>query len=318
MYAKYEEMYQAATRYYVQGETMESIAHQLQLSRSSVSRLLKEARETGLVRISLADHIGSQSPLAATLAEAFNIRVHLVWVRENSNENYRLEQVARLAGRLLTDSVADHELIGVAWGVTVQAVVKHLGFRPLVDSTVVQINGGASLLGTGIPYIGDIMQAVGDAFDSRVVLFPLPAFFDNPDTKDAMWKESSVRTIRDLHSRLDIAIFGVGCVNARVPSRVYSGGYIDPESMRQLSADGVVGDVCTVLLRQNGSWQDIDLNRRASGMTPAELRRIPRRLCVAADPSRAAAILGALRAGTVTDLILDEGTARSVVDLAKL
>ena len=66
---RYEDMYQAATRYYIQGETMESIAHQLRLSRSSVSRLLKEARESGLVRISLADHTGSQSPLAATLAE---------------------------------------------------------------------------------------------------------------------------------------------------------------------------------------------------------------------------------------------------------
>ncbi|MGT3784074.1 sigma factor-like helix-turn-helix DNA-binding protein, partial [Staphylococcus aureus] len=44
-------MYQAASRYYVQDETMESIARALKLSRSSVSRLLKEARESGMVRI---------------------------------------------------------------------------------------------------------------------------------------------------------------------------------------------------------------------------------------------------------------------------
>jgi DNA-binding transcriptional regulator LsrR (DeoR family) len=75
---RYEAMYQAATRYYAQGDTMESIAHQLRLSRSSVSRLLKDARESGLVRISIATHTGSQSPLATALADAFDVRVHLV------------------------------------------------------------------------------------------------------------------------------------------------------------------------------------------------------------------------------------------------
>ena len=115
-------MYQAATRYYIQGETMESIAHQLRLSRSSVSRLLKESRESGLVRISLAAHTGSQSPLAASLAGAFGVRVHLVPVRESANENLRFDQVARLAGQLFTEAVADHQLIGVAWGVTMSHV----------------------------------------------------------------------------------------------------------------------------------------------------------------------------------------------------
>ena len=82
MNERYEEMYQAASRYYIQGETMESIAHQMGLSRSTVSRLLHQARTTGLVRISLADDIGSRSPMAAALNQAFGVRVHLVSVRD--------------------------------------------------------------------------------------------------------------------------------------------------------------------------------------------------------------------------------------------
>ena len=41
MSERYEEMYQAASRYYVHAETMETIAHHLKISRSTVSRLLK-------------------------------------------------------------------------------------------------------------------------------------------------------------------------------------------------------------------------------------------------------------------------------------
>ena len=79
---RYDDMYEAASRYYIQGETMESIAHQLGLSRSTISRLLKQARTSGLVRISLAHHNGSRSPLAAALTRAFGVRVHLVGVRD--------------------------------------------------------------------------------------------------------------------------------------------------------------------------------------------------------------------------------------------
>ncbi len=314
MNERYEEMYQAASRYYIQGETMESIARQLRLSRSSVSRLLKDARESGLVRISIADHQGSASPMAATLAQIFGVRVHMVSVRENANEANRFDQVSRLAGRLLTEMVEDHQLIGVAWGVTVSHIVKHLGRRPLADATVIQINGGANQRSSGIPYIGEILQSFGDAFDARVVLFPVPAFFDYAATKEAMWRERSVQNVLRMHAKLDLAVFGVGCLQGRVPSHVYSAGYMDEADMAQLAADGVVGDVCTVLLREDGTYADIGHNSRATGLSPAELQRVPRRLCVVADPSRAPAVVGALRAGTATDLVLDEGTARAVLD----
>ena len=75
----------------------------------------------------------------------------------------------------------------------------------------------------------------------------------------------------------------------------------------------MVGDICTVLLREDGSYADIAANQRATGLNPAELARVPRRICVASDPLRARAILAALRAGVATDLVTDEQTARAVL-----
>lgn len=314
MSERYEEMYQAASRYYVHAETMETIAHHLKISRSTVSRLLKEARDTGLVRISLADHQGSASPLSTSLSQRFGVRVHMVSVRENANEKVRMERVARMAGQLLTEVVEDHDVIGVAWGVTLSNVVRYLGRRPLVEATVVQVNGSANQHDSGLPYIGEIMQSFGDAFDARAVLFPVPAFFDQTEAKSVLWRERSIQQVLRLRDQVDIAVFGVGALKARVPSHVYSAGYMDPAEMEQLLSEGVVGDVCTVLLREDGSYADIAYNERATGPTPAELARVPRRICVVADPSRAPALIGALRAGTATDLVLDDGTARAVLN----
>jgi DNA-binding transcriptional regulator LsrR (DeoR family) len=97
---------------------------------------------------------------------------------------------------------------------------------------------------------------------------------------------------------------------------VYSAGYLDEEDVRTLHAEGVVGDVCTVFLRADGSYQDVALNARATGPTPAELHRVPRRICVVAGDNKVVPLLAALRSGVVTDLVVDEVTATGLLSFA--
>lgn len=310
---RYEQMYDAASRYYIQQETMDTIARALGVSRSSVSRLLSHARETGLVRISLAENNGSRSPVARRLGDLFDVRVHLVNVGDGVRPGIRFDRVARQAATLLGSVVSDDQIIGIAWGVTLTSIARHVDPRPLHGAMVVQINGSTNRHDSASPYVGAILQSIADAFDARVVLFPVPAFFDYPETKRAMWRERSVRHVLDLQRRLDVAVFGVGSLHGAIPSHVYSAGYLDVNELAQIEREGAVGDVCTVLLREDGSYADIDFNKRATGLTPLELGRVPRRICVVADPRRASALLGALRAGVATDLVCDDMTARAVL-----
>ncbi|HSN42911.1 MAG TPA: sugar-binding domain-containing protein [Propionibacteriaceae bacterium] len=314
MHERSDHHYLAASMYYVQGETMESIARQLSVSRSTVSRLLKDARDSGLVRITLTDPSGSQSNLANTIQRIFGVRTVIVPVREGSAEVHRLDRVARAAALLIGDGVRDNTVIGVAWGTTLAAVVPHLRPRDVTGTSVVQINGGANRVTSGIPYVGAIISQVAEAFGSDVVHFPVPAFFDFAETKQMMWRERAIRSVLEIQKSIDMAIFGVGALDGPVPSHVYSAGYLDAEDLAQLRRERVVGDVCTVLLREDGSYADISLNARASGLNPAELQRIPRRICVVAGTAKAPALVGALRARVATDLVVDEATARAVLD----
>jgi DNA-binding transcriptional regulator LsrR (DeoR family) len=97
---------------------------------------------------------------------------------------------------------------------------------------------------------------------------------------------------------------------------VYSAGYLDEDDIRMLHDEGVVGDVCTVFLRADGSYRDVHLNARATGPTPAELQRIPRRVCVVAGDNKAVPLLAALHADVVTDLVVDEVTATALLSIA--
>ena len=156
--------------------------------------------------------------------------------------------------------------------------------RRRTTSLVVQLNGAANTRTTGIVYASEILRRFGDAYGALVQQFPVPAFFDDPATKRALWRERSTRRVLELQDAMDLVVFGIGVTATRsCPSHVYSGGYLEQSDHDEPRADdGVVGDVATVFFREDGSSADITLNKRASGPDLATIRRAPRRVCVVA------------------------------------
>lgn len=309
-----EQAYRAATMYYVQNQKMEVIGATLGVSRSTVSRLLGAARQAGIVQVNVTAPAHEVQGLGHRIAATYGVRVHVVPVRRRASELQRLDQVAVVAAGWLSQWFTDGMKMGVAWGTTISAIAKHLAPRPLRDAAVVQLNGAANTSTSGVSYATDLIGALANSFDAATFYFPVPAFFDFEQTKRLMWRERSVRQILQVQQQVDLALFGVGSPAAAVPSHVYSAGYLDQADLRQLEAEGVVGDVCTVLIREDGSYRDIALNARASGPAPHELRRIRRRVCVVVGETKVPALVGALNARVATDLIIDQTTAQALLD----
>jgi deoxyribonucleoside regulator len=180
---------------------------------------------------------------------------------------------------------------------------------------VVQLNGAGNMQTTGITDASDIMRRFGSAYGARGEQFPVPAFFDHAATKTATWNERSVQRIPGLQSRMSIAIFGVGSVDAGYSGHVYAGGYLDTAHLSVLANSDVVGDVATVFFRADGSSDGITRNERSPGPDRAQLRQVRRRICVVSGASKINGLRGALAASLATDLILDEASAGRLVRL---
>lgn len=304
----------AAHLYYMQDLTMEAIASELHTSRSSVSRLLGFARESGLVDIQIRSPMDRAASVQDALRSRFDVAAHVVPVPDHTSDIDRLERVALSAARILDQFFDSNMIMGIAWGSTVSAVSRYLVPKATHNSQIVQLNGAGNNRTTGIMYASEILRRFGDAYGAYVQQFPVPAFFDEPSTKLALWKERSTQRVLEIQRTMDVALFGVGSPLAQVPSHVYMGGYLDPADYESLSRDNVVGDVATVFYRADGSSDGIELNARATGPGLATLRRVSRRVCVVSGVSKVQSLRGALAAGIVTDLILDESTARALLE----
>lgn len=313
MDSREQDVLRAASMYYLQDMKMETIAKQLGTSRSTVSRLVKHARETGLVEINLRPTRSRAPGLGQRIREIYGIEAYVVPVTDSAPHDERLDQVALTTARLIGTWFESEMVLALAWGTTLGAITRHLPRKPTRGSAVVQLNGAANMRTSGVEYASDLIAGFGRAFDAHVHYFPVPAFFDYAETKEAMWRERSVQRVLEVQRRADIALFSVGALSGGLPSHVYSAGYLEPEDVATLDAEGVVGDVCTVFLRGDGTYRDIALNARATGPTPAQLRGIPRRVCAVAGDNKVVPLRAALRAGAVTHLVVDEQTANRLL-----
>lgn len=304
----------AASLYYQQHEKMEAIASQLGTSRSTVSRLLQYARETGLVKIEIHNPRDTTNSVAIRLSELFDIKAHVVATSSRLTELERLDRTAKVAAQIVAASIDSRLTVAVAWGATLSAITKSLPSKDVYDVNVVQMNGAANVRTSGMSYTGGILGRFAQSFGASLHQFPVPALFDDPATKSAMWRERSVQRVLDLQRRAGLFVFGLGAPAAGIPSHVFADEYLDEADRQTIAEEQIVGDCATVFYRADGSNNGISLNARSSGPSFEQIRAIPRRLCVVASPTKRHSLLGALRAGLITELVVDEQCARALLD----
>ena len=278
-----EALYGAARMYYDEGRTMESIAGTLQVSRSTVSRMLRDARAAGLVQISLRPPQAHRvEELRRRISSQFGVQAHVV-ATGAEDERERLRIVAQTGASLLDEILEPGATLGLAWGTTVAAMLGEARPRPVPGMRIVQLNGAINVEGSGLAYISAVLARAAARWDATVHQFPVPAFFDYAATREAMWHERSVQRVLEIQRQATVAVFSVGAFDADVPSHVYTHNYLTSADLRSLRHDAAVGDVCTVFLRADGTYRDIESARlgdtpgpaRPDPASPADRLRLP-------------------------------------------
>ncbi len=300
--------------YYEQSLTQSEIGRRLSLSRSTVSRMLQRARDTGIVTITVNYEVLRDHALEDSLRTRFSLREARVLRSQGRSFELLRNRLGKLCADLLEEAVAEHSTLGVSYGRSLASTVEQV--RPQVSEglTVVPIIGA---LGSDNPLIEgiDLTRQLATKLGARYRYLHAPLLVEDRRTRDLFLQEPTVNDVIQIAANANVVLIGIGSLQAQSSGIIWT-GYITRKERDWLENIGVVGHMCAQFFDVNGGVLDIGLNHRSISIGLAALRRIDNVIAVAATTEKASAILGALNGGYIDSLVTDDRAARKVLELA--
>lgn len=296
----------AAEMYYLYDMSQKEIADRLNVSRPWVSKLLKRARETGLVRIEINSPLVGSPEIEQRLREKYRIR-NITVIRPLAENDYT--NISLAAASWLAAHIQKKDTIGVSWGMSIADMIGHIVEMNFPEVNVVPIVGGAgsqqALLSN--TNAANLAQTLGA---SCTLLHASACCSDEQEWKSIM-SNTHVRELIDQGERADIALLGIGDLDH---SRIIDWGYTTEEDLAQIRTCNAAGDVAFRFLQENGEIADIDFNRRVVACDLHKIRKNAREvIAIAYGPHKARILRAALKSGLITTLFTDSETAQALL-----
>lgn len=304
-----------AEMYYLEQKTQAEVATAVGVTRSMISRMLTEARENGIVEIRIQRPLQFDSELESALKERFDLKDVFVVVTSHRNGE-RLTRTLGSAGALMLGRfLGPQKILGLAWGTSISATVDAFEVAESMPGRVVQLVGAMGA--RNMKYDGhDLVARIADKLGGEAYYLNAPYLCQSPEIAKSLLATRSVRETMSVGKKADVALLGVGTTSVEFSS-FYLAGYVTRRELDELRKAGAVGDVCGLHFDINGQPAADEFCERLVSIRRQDLLSIPVRLGVAGGEGKADAILGALRSSYVNVLVIDNRTARKVLEMTK-
>lgn len=282
-----------ARLYYEQGTRQVDIAAQLDLSQTTVSRLLKRAQDENIVRITVSVPLGIYTQLEEQLQAAYGLKQVIV-VDAGDDDEQILRALGAAAAYYVETTLKENELIGISsWSATLLAMVDAMHPLPRSSSAqVVQILGGV-----GNPsaeaHAAHLTRRLASLTRGDATFLTAPGVAGSAETARIYLEDSFVRSAVDLFDNVTLALVGIGAVE---PSKLLasSGNIFSQSELDLLREQGAAGDICLRFFNPEGQPVITPLNERVIGMRLEQLQHVPRSVAIAGGKRRLQALHGAL------------------------
>ncbi len=306
-------LYRIAQAYYIDGLTQQQIAKRLGLSRPKVSRLLSQAREGGIVHFTLVPPPSGLADLEHELEKKYDLtEVVIVSVSDPKDTDLVKRELGPLAAECLVRRIQGDEVIGIAWGMTIQALVDALSYERLPNVTIVQILGGLGSMGAREHSV-ELARSLARRLGAKLRLMPAPGIVSTPEAAQILRADRGIADALALAKGADIALVGIGILE---PDTILlrDGTILTQEDIDLLREVEAVGDIGLRYIDADGKPLDLEINKRMIGLTLEQIKAIPLVIGVAGGEAKDEGIRAALRGDILDVLVTDQATAQKLLE----
>ncbi|ENE8567647.1 sugar-binding transcriptional regulator [Salmonella enterica] len=312
---EYELLTEIAVAYYCDEITQEEIANKFGLSRIKVGRLLKRAKEEGIVEINVRYHPVFSTQLEKQLKERFPVSRALIALDHHDEEEQR-RQVASLVSAYLNNVLKDNVVVAVGQGRNVASVAESSGVIQGRDCRFICGIGGTHRSGDVIN-ADHISRLLAKKFGGSSESLYAPAYVENIQLKELLLQNGTIKETLDRARKADIALVGIGDMNEE--SYMVKLGWFTPHEINDASLNqGVIGDIAGYdFFNARGEHVNTVMDNRVIGLSVEELRQIPCVIAIASENTKAMAIMGALRTGAIDIIATSARNIRTILSLSQ-
>ncbi|EAA3226485.1 sugar-binding transcriptional regulator [Salmonella enterica] len=312
---EYELLTEIAVAYYCDEITQEEIANKFGLSRIKVGRLLKRAKEEGIVEINVRYHPVFSTQLEKQLKERFPVSRALIALDHHDEEEQR-RQVASLVSAYLNNVLKDNVVVAVGQGRNVASVAESSGVIQGRDCRFICGIGGTHRPGDVIN-ADHISRLLAKKFGGSSESLYAPAYVENIQLKELLLQNGTIKETLDRARKADIALVGIGDMNEE--SYMVKLGWFTPHEINDASLNqGVIGDIAGYdFFNARGEHVNTVMDNRVIGLSVEELRQIPCVIAIASENTKAMAIMGALRTGAIDIIATSARNIRTILNLSQ-
>lgn len=303
-------LYKVAKAYYEDNLTQQQIGGRFGLSRVKVSRMLRKARNSRIVQISINPPQSSNADLEREVEARYGLKEAVIITPSNHDSHTIVSELGPVAARYLLRCVEGREIVAMSWGNTLLSVVDSLPAANLPNVRVAQIIGGLGALEAEV-HGAELTRRTAQALGARPRLLHAPGMVKNRSVRDALVNDPQVSGTLKLAAKADIVLVGIGAF--RKGSTLLNTRILPRSQMRVLKAAGAVGDIALQFFNKNGAKIKSAVDAQIIGVGIDAIRKIPRVIGVAGGSDKAGVIRAALLGKLINVLITDDRVASSLL-----
>ena len=307
-------MARAAWLYYNAGFNQEETSRRMGLTRARVNKLLSQARQSGLVSISINERdiglLAEEEAIRAAFGLEFCITtpalgIDGIWTDALNALTFNM--VGAAAAQFLRDTLQakPDAVIGTGWGRTLDQVSRNMSGVSAPRAKFVSLMGSLTSNSSFNPF--EVVQALAQATGAEGYFLPAPFIADSAEDRDVFTAQRGISTIMDMAHDADLALVSVGELTET--SLLRTQNMITDAELQSLRAAGAIADTNGTFFDAKGVTLQHDLNRRSIAVGFEQLRTL-RIVLLSAGPSKVAATKAVLKSGAIRGLIIDGDSAR--------
>jgi len=293
-----------------QNLSQEDISIKLGISRATVSRALKEARNRGYIRTIVVPPSSQADMLVEWIKRSYDLKyVAVTPAREDVDE--AMDLIAQVAANYFEHNTFESTRIGVAGGRTVMSMVKRLRPANRSGSLILPIMG--CWLEHSAISATEIAREIALRWNAQAEALFIPAFVPDEAARQGLLRVSSIAETLDKAKQLDFACIGVASVSAdlKIGKKEYvsGSGRVSEIDLEQLLAHGAVGEICAQFFDEYGNTIEFWNQSKYIAVSLEDLRKVRDVLALGAEKEKARAFLGGCKLGIIKSLIVSESLA---------